>query len=81
MFLFCAAMELCAFMGTSVRCAPMSADITTIEVTFPKGNEEETENQTLGHQKVSTLLNSEKNNCTGSEGCLHHCSDKPFSIC
>lgn len=78
-FLFCAAMELCACHVH--MCILTSTDITTIEATFPKGNEEETENLTLGCQKVPTLLNSEKNNCTGGEGCLHQHSDKPFSLC
>lgn len=57
-FLFCAAMELCACHMH--MCILMSTDITTTEATFPKGNEEETENLTLGRQKVPTLLNSEK---------------------
>ena len=45
----------------------MSTDITTIEATFPKGNEEETENLTLGRQKVPTLLNSEKTTAQGAK--------------
>lgn len=78
----CCCGSVCLHGNTCHACRyiHMSTDTTTIEATFPKGNKEETENLTLGHQKVPTLLNSAKNNRTGSEGCLHHHSDKPFSI-
>jgi len=83
-FLFCAAIELCVCMGTSVMCTciHMSTDITTTEGTFPKETEKKLENLNLSScQKIPTLLNSEKTSCTGGKGCLHHRSDEPVSMC
>lgn len=48
-------------------CMHMPIDITTAEATLPKGKEGETENLTLGHQNVPTMLYPEKTTAQGAK--------------